>query len=222
MSNLKRDLFALQDLPYREFHASLIPTVDPARIIGIRTPVLRRFAKSFRDAGFLESLPHYYYEENNLHVFLINQIKDFDQCLAAVQAFLPYVDNWATCDSLRPSVFAKNKEALLPAIQGWLQSEHPYTLRFGIEMLMCHYLDRDFEPCYLNWVAKIQTEEYYVQMMVAWYFATALAKQYDAAFPFIEGRRLDPWIHQKTIQKAVESLRVSPAHKEQLKKHRIS
>ena len=211
----------MQDCSYRDFHSRLMPTVEKERIIGIRTPQLRRFSKTVGEAGsFLKELPHYYYEENNLHAFLIAEIKDFDVCLAAVEAFLPYIDNWATCDGLRPKVFAKNTDRLLPRIRVWLASGHPYTVRFGMEMLMCYYLDAQFNPVHLEWVASVSSEEYYVNMMAAWYFATALAKQYDAVLPFIEQRRLSPWVHQKTIQKACESYRITPQQKEYLKKHR--
>ncbi len=221
MNSCQRELFKMQDLDYRSFHAKLIPQIDPQRIIGIPTPRLRAFAKGFCDPSFLTDLPHYYYEENNLHAFIIAQIKDFDTCLLAVDAFLPYVDNWATCDSLRPKAFAKEPGRLLPAIRRWLQSSHPYTVRFAIEMLMCHFLDDCFDPCYPQWVAGVSSSDYYVKMMVAWYFATALAKQYEAVLGYIEHRRLSPWIHQKTIQKAVESHRISPARKIELKKHRL-
>ena len=218
---MKARLFALQDAGYRTFHARLIPTVDADRIIGVRVPDLRRLARSLRGtpeaAAFLRQLPHTYYEENNLHAFLIAAGTDFDRTAAAVDAFLPYVDNWATCDSLRPAVFAKNRRALLPHIRRWLQDPHPYTRRFALEMLLCHYLDDAFDPVYLQWAADVPQDHYYVKMMVAWYFATALAKQYDAALPWLQQNRLPVWVHNKTIQKAVESYRITPERKAYLR-----
>lgn len=210
-------LFALQDPGYRDFHAKLIPTVNKADIIGVRTPQLRRFAKAFckmpQKEQFLRSLPHRYYEENNLHGFLIEQIRDFDDCIAALNDFLPFVDNWATCDMMRPKIFAKHLPALLPQIDRWLHDAHPYTVRFGVEMLMCFYLDEAFQPQHLEKVAALRSEEYYVNMMIAWYFATALAKQYDAALPYIKEHRLAVWTHNKAIQKATESYRITQAQK---------
>ena len=217
---MKDNLFALQDPGYREFHARLMPTVDKVRIIGVRIPALRSLARSISGTpeaeAFLQTLPHEYYEENNLHAFLIAGGKDFTETVAAVEAFLPYIDNWATCDSLRPRIFARHKEALLPYIRRWLASEHPYTVRFGIEMLLCHYLDEAFDPVYLQWAA-IDHGDYYVRMMVAWYFAEALAKQYDAALPWLTHHQLPLWVHNKAIQKAVESRRITPAQKEFLR-----
>ena len=222
MTEIQRKLFEMQDLSYRDFHARLMPTVPKEQIIGIRTPQLRRFAKSFGDVeNFLKELPHYYYEENNLHAFLISEIKEFDRCILALDTFLPYVDNWATCDGLRPKIFAAYPENLLPKIQEWLTSEHPYPVRFAIEMLMCFYLEKNFDPVFPDWVASVSSEDYYVKMMVAWYFSTALAKQYDAVIPYIEQRRLSPWVHKKTIQKACESYRITLQQKEYLKKHRF-
>jgi len=217
---MKDKLFALQDPGYREFHARLMPTVDKARIIGVRIPALRSLARSISGTpeaeAFLQTLPHEYYEENNLHAFLIAGGKDFTETVAAVEAFLPHIDNWATCDSLRPRIFARYKSDLLPYIRRWLASKHPYTVRFGIEMLLCHYLDEAFDPVYLQWAA-IDHGDYYVRMMVAWYFAEALAKQYDAALPWLTQHRLPLWIHNKAIQKAVESRRITPAQKELLR-----
>ncbi|MGI6012866.1 MAG: DNA alkylation repair protein [Oscillospiraceae bacterium] len=214
-------LFALQDLQYREFHCKLIPTVDPKTVIGVRTPALRKLAKELSDlpetAEFLQSLPHKYYEENNLHGFLITSIRDYDRLVAALDAFLPHVDNWATCDLLRPKVFQKHLLELLDQIKRWIQSDHTYTIRFGIEMLMTFYLDEQFQSKYLELVSEVQSEEYYVKMMVAWYFATALAKQYDAVLPYIEEQRLDIWTHNKTIQKAIESYRVTAEQKQYLR-----
>lgn len=214
-------LYAMQDLPYRDFQCRLVPTVAAEAMIGVRTPELRKFARAFAKtpeaAEFLTSLPHRYYEENNLHGFLIESMKDFGQAVAALDIFLPYVDNWATCDLMRPKVFRKNLPELLIAIRRWLTSEETYTIRFGIEMLMTFYLDEEFQPEYLNWVAELKSEEYYVNMMVAWYFATALAKQYGAALPYIQERRLAPWTHNKTIQKAIESYRITDDQKAYLR-----
>ena len=210
-------LFSLRDEKFAAFQARLIPNVAPERIIGVRTPALRKLAKTLRGSGeaeeFLKALPHDFFEENNLHAFLLCEMKDFDACVQAVEDFLPYVDNWATCDQMSPRVFRKNKQALLPYIRCWIASERCYTRRFGTGMLMSHFLDEDFREEYLRLVSDKRSEEYYVNMMIAWYFATALAKQYEAALPYLENRRLDPWVHNKTIQKAVESFRVSDEHK---------
>lgn len=218
-------LFALQDSGYRDFHAKLVPNLDKEKIIGVRTPALRKFAKEFakdsRAEEFISTLPHEFYEENNLHAFLIAEIKDFDRCAAEVSRFLPYVDNWATCDGLSPKAFAKNREKLLPLIDEWMRSKDVYAVRFGIGMLMTHFLDSDFKPEYLDKVAAVKSGEYYINMMAAWYFATALAKQYAAALPLFEEKRLDPWVHNKAIQKAAESFRVTEEHKAYLKTLKI-
>ena len=223
--SIRETLFSLRDEKFAAFQARLIPNVAPERVIGVRTPALRKLAKTLRGSGqaeeFLKALPHEFFEENNLHAFLLCGMKDFDACVQAVEAFLPYVDNWATCDQLRPGVFRKNKQALLPPIRRWIASEQCYTRRFGIGMLMSHFLDEDFREEYLSLVSDIRSEEYYVNMMIAWYFATALAKQYEAALPYLENRRLDPWVHNKAIQKAVESFRVSDGHKTYLKTLKI-
>ena len=222
---ITRALFLLQDTGYRDFQSKLIPTVDPDTIIGVRTPYLRKLAGDLtkRDdiSVFLETLPHRYFDENQLHGFLLSGIKDFDRCLEAVDRFLPYVDNWATCDQLSPRVFRTHRPALLPAIEGWIASGETYKVRFGVGMLMAHYLDQDFEPRFMEMAAEIRSEEYYVNMMIAWYFATALAKQYEAALPYLEERQLPVWIHNKTIQKAVESRRITPEQKTYLKGLRI-
>ena len=219
--NIREMLLSLQDGKFAAFQARLIPNVAPERILGVRTPELRKLAKQLRGSSdaeaFLNTLPHEFFEENNLHAFLLCGIKDFERCVQAVEDFLPYVDNWATCDQLRPKAFARNRQALLPRIRSWLNSDRTYTRRFGIGMLMSHFLDEDFREEYLCWVSDIHSEEYYVNMMIAWYFATALAKQYRAALPYHENRRLDPWVHNKTIQKALESYRVSEEHKACLK-----
>jgi len=214
-------LLAMQDPAYRDFTAKLIPNVDRARIIGIRTPQLRAFAKDFagepESADFLHALPHCYLEENHLHGFLLERIRDYDQCVKALDAFLPYIDNWATCDSLRPACFAKNHARLRPDAERWIGSDALYTRRFGIGMLMTHFLDADFDPRDLDTVAGIETEEYYLSMMQAWYFATALAKQYDAALPYLAERRLQPETHRRAVQKALESRRVSEEQKAYLR-----
>ena len=215
--SIRETLFSLRDEKFAAFQARLIPNVAPERIIGVRTPALRKLAKTLRGSGeaeeFLKALPHDFFEENNLHAFLLCEMKDFDACVQAVEDFLPYVDNWATCDQMSPRVFRKNKQALLPYIRCWIASERCYTRRFGTGMLMSHFLDEDFREEYLRLVSDKRSEEYYVNMMIAWYFATALAKQYEAALPYLKNRRLDPWVHNKTIQKAVESFRVSDEHK---------
>ena len=223
--SIRETLLSLQDGEFAAFQARLLPNIAPERIIGVRTPELRKLAKQLRGSSdgeaFLKALPHEFFEENNLHAFLLCETKDFERCVQAVEEFLPYVDNWATCDQLRPKAFARNKQALLPYIRSWLDSDREYTRRFGIGMLMSHFLDEDFREEYLRWVSDIHSEEYYVNMMIAWYFATALAKQYEAALPFIENRRLDPWVHNKTIQKALESFRVSDERKTYLKTLKI-
>ena len=221
MTEIQERLFELKDEKYRDFNASLIPTVDKAIVIGVRAPALRKLAKELkgspRAAEFTAALPHHYHEENLLHALLINETRDFGLCVEELEAFLPYVDNWAVCDMLGPKVLAKNKEKLMERILLWLESPHAYTRRFAMGMLMSHFLDGDFKEEYLDLVAGVESEEYYVRMMQAWYFATALAKQYDSAVKYIEGRRLEAWTHNKSIQKARESFRVSPEHKEYLK-----
>ena len=223
--SIRETLFSLRDEKFAAFQARLIPNVAPERIIGVRTPALRKLAKTLRGSGeaeeFLKALPHEFFEENNLHAFLLCEMKDFEACVQAVEDFLPYVDNWATCDQMSPGVFRKNKQALLPPIRRWIASEQCYTRRFGIGMLMSHFLDEDFREEYLSLVSDIRSEEYYVNMMIAWYFATALAKQYEAALPYLENRRLAPWVHNKAIQKAVESFRVSDEHKNYLRTLKI-
>lgn len=225
MTEIQQRLFALQDAGYRDFHAALMPTVDKALVIGVRMPALRALAKELKGtepaADFMAQLPHKYYEENNLHAALIGHIRDFDACIAAVERFLPYVDNWATCDMMNPRALTKDKAALLERIRLWLQSSHTYTVRFGMEMLMNHFLEEDFREEYPALVASVRSEEYYVRMMQAWYFATALAKQYEAAVTYLEQRRLGAWVHNKTIQKARESFRVSQEQKEYLKSLKV-
>lgn len=211
-----------QDKEYREFQSKLVPNIDKSTIIGVRTPDMRAIAKELfntPEAGkFLKKLPHKYYEENLVHFFLIAMIKDFDECVAEVERFLPYIDCWPVCDQATPGSFKKNHEKLLPLIKKWIDSEHTYTARFGIRMLMNEFLDEDFKAEYPDWVASKKGDEYYLKMMVAWYFATALAKQYDAAIVYFEEHKLESWTHNKAIQKAIESYRVSDEHKEYLRK----
>ncbi len=218
-------LFGLRDLSYKEFHSKLMPTVPAERVIGVRTPALRKFAKEFgktKEAEeFLVHLPHQYYEENNLHGCLVAGMKDYGRCVEELDRFLPYVDNWATCDLMSPKVFKKHLPELLGKIEEWIAAEQTYVVRFGIGMLMSYYLDGGFDLKYPEMVAEIRSEEYYVNMMVAWYFATALAKQYDAVLPFIEQRRLDQWTHNKAIQKAVESYRITDEQKMYLRTLKI-
>ena len=221
MKEVQEQLFALQDLKYRDFHSKLMPNISKENVIGIRVPVLRKFAKNFAKdpqlQDFLQELPHQYYEENNLHGLLIEQIKDYELCIEELERFLPHIDNWATCDFSEPACFAAHKAELLPQIRQWIASGHTYKVRYGIGMLMRLYLDEDFEPQYLEWAAAVQSEEYYVNMMIAWYLATALAKQWDVAVGYIEKKWLDPWTHNKTIQKARESYRITREQKEYLK-----
>ena len=221
ITNVQTRLFELQDLKYRDFHAKLMPTVNKEKIIGVRTPVLRVFAKKYGKTDeakeYLQILPHQYYEENNLHGLLIEQIKDYDTCLEELERFLPYIDNWATCDMLAVKVVKNHLDTFIDEVYRWMESDHAYTIRFGISMLMRYYLEDAFQMEYPEKVAQIRSEEYYVNMMRAWYFATALAKQYDKILPFIEKQKLDVWTHNKTIQKAIESYRITPEQKEYLR-----
>lgn len=218
---LEETLLSMQDMAYRDFQRRLIPNIAPETIIGVRTPQLRRLARALRGTpeaeDFMAALPHRFFEENQVHAFLIAQEKDFDRCLARVNRFLPAVDNWATCDQLSPRALGTDLPRLLSSIQNWLASHHPYTVRFGVNCLMHWYLGDAFDAAQMERVAGLRHEDYYVRMGVAWYFATALALQYDAALPYIEQRRLSPWTHNKAIQKAMESFRVLPAHKEALR-----
>ena len=218
-------LLAMREEDYAAFSAKLIPNKDPACVLGVRLPALRALAKELRGTpeaeAFLKELPHRYLEEDHLHSFLLAGMRNFEECIAALELFLPFVDNWATCDSLRPACFKKHKGELLEKIQVWLKSDRLYTVRFAIGMLMCHYLDDAFCPEYLQWVKAIESEEYYLNMMCAWYFATALAKQYESTLPLIEARELDKFTHNKSIQKACESFRVSEEHKAHLRQFKI-
>lgn len=222
---IRQELFQLQDKKYREFHSGLVPTIEREKIIGVRVPAMRKLAKALRKDGraeaFLENLPHDYLEENTLHGILISEEKDFEKALEQTKRFVHYIDNWATCDITSPKVFKKHLPQLLGQIDFWLQSEEEFTLRFGIEMLMAFYLDDAFQEEYLEKVAAVTNPAFYVKMMVAWYFATALAKQYEAAIPYLEDHRLEKWTHNKTIQKAVESFRVTEEHKEYLRTLRM-
>ena len=226
IEKVQAELFEMQDLTYRDFHAKLIPTIDKETVIGVRTPMLSAYAKKFGKTAdavtFLEVLPHKYYEENNLHGLLIEQIKDYPACIAAIERFLPYVDNWATCDMIALRTMKKHLDVFIQEVYRWMASDHPYIVRFGIGMLMRYYLDEQFKPEYPEKVAEIKSDEYYVNMMRAWYFATALAKQYDQILPYLEEKKLDTWTHNKTIQKAVESYRIAPEQKRYLRTLRIT
>lgn len=221
VQEIRDRLFALQDPEYRLFQSKLMPTVDPARVIGVRIPDLRKLSRELagteQAAAFVRQLPHDYYEENNLHGFLIVSLRDYGETVAALEAFLPHVDNWATCDLLHPRAFDKRPEALPDQLFRWLQSDRTYTVRFAMGMLMSLYLDEAFRPGYADWVAGVKSEEYYVNMMAAWYFATALAKRWDDVFPYLTDHRLPVWTHNKAIQKAIESRRISPEQKQILR-----
>ena len=236
-AELVKLLLAEQDLKYRDFHASLLPNIDKKTIIGVRVPTMRKIAKEFAAGAtpaelgkFLDKLPHKYFEENQVHLFAVERIKDFDECLRRIEQFLPYIDNWAVCDGKSPKALLKDEARFLERIQAWLKSKHPYTVRFGVNMLMNFFLDERFSKEHLKLVAAIDenlfddvgrvecpTDRYYVQMVIAWYMATALAKQWDATFPYIKGRKLSPWIHAKSIQKACESYRITDEQKKTLR-----
>ena len=227
---MKRDeivteLFKMMDADYAQFQGKLIPTVSSDRVIGVRTPALRAFAKDlYKDPDideFLCTTPHQYFDEDQLHAFVISLEKDFDKCIALVEEFLPFIDNWATCDQLSPKCFKKEQKKLLSYIKVWIKSNHTYTVRFAIGMLMQHYLDDGFKTEYADMVAEVRSDEYYINMMIAWYFATALAKQYESIVPYIEERRLAVWVHNKAIQKSVESYRITAEQKEYLKTLKI-
>ena len=219
--SVEESLRRLRDEKNAAFMANLLPNITPETVLGARMGDLRALAGRLRDteeaARFLEALPHALYEENLLHALLISDLRSYDESLAALERFLPFVDNWAVCDALRPRPFARHRAELPEQIRGWMASDAPFIRRFGLEMLMVHYLDGDFAPEYLDWAAEMRGGDYYANMMIAWYFATALAKQYDATLPVLEQNRLEKWTHNKTIQKAVESFRVSEEHKAYLK-----
>ena len=214
-------LFQARDEEYGKFQSKLIPEIADNNFIGVRTPELRKIAKTLSKdpniGDFLNELPHRYFDEDQLHSFIISEIKDMDKCIEEVERFLPYVNNWATCDQLTPKAFKKHKNKLLEKIKVWIASDKTYTVRFAMEMLMTHFLDDEFDISYPEMVAGVKSEEYYIRMMQAWYFATALAKQYEAVLPFITDRKLDKWTHNKAIQKSVESRRISQETKDYLK-----
>lgn len=223
--HVRKDLFDMQDDAYRAFHSKLIPNVSPDVIIGVRTPALRKYAKEMSKTSqaeeYLAILPHTYYDENNLHAFLIEELKDYTTAIHALDTFLPYVDNWATCDMMSPKVFKQHLPELIIKIKEWINADHIYMKRFAMCMLMKFYLDENFKPEYLDLVASVKSDEYYVNMVIAWFFATALAKQYKETLPYIEQCRLDKWVHNKAIQKAVESYRITSAQKDYLKTLKI-
>ena len=217
-------LCEMQDETYRSFQASLIPELKAERMIGVRTPELRAYAKELLASGdytdFISTLPHEYFDEMQLHAFIISELKDFEQCMSEVERFLPHVDNWATCDQLSPKIFGKKKsgrlvysDSLLERINKWIESDRTYTVRFGIKMLMQHYLDDEFDVSYMDRVAAVRSDEYYINMMIAWYFATALAKKWDESQAVLKECRLDKWTHNKAIQKAIESRRIEDEQK---------
>ncbi len=218
-------LFELRDEKYAIFSSKLTPNIKKDNVIGVRVPIIRKLAKEYlkneESKYFLNTLPHKYYDENMLHGLLISEIKDYDECINYLDKFLPYVDNWAVCDTMSPQIFKKNKIQLMDNINRWTKSKHLYTARFGLRMLMCHFLDDDFKKEYLDIAARIKTNEYYLQMMIAWFYATALAKQWESSLVYLEEKKLDTWIHNKTIQKACESSRITKEQKEYLKKLKI-
>ena len=221
IADLHRKLHELRDMKYRDMQIKIIPTIEPGTVIGVRTPELKTIAKEMLKAGdykdFLEGLPHKYFEENQLHAFIISGIKDLDECMERLEEFLPYVDNWATCDQMSPKVLKSHRDILLTHIKEWILSDKTYTKRFGIKMLMDHFLDDDYDPIYPEMVAGLRSEEYYINMMIAWYFATALAKQYESVLPYIEKKKLDLWTHNKAIQKSIESYRIPEDRKQYLR-----
>lgn len=227
MRNIREELLQLEDLAYKDFLSRLIPTVDKNKIIGIRAPILRKYAKNLfkedQEAAlyFLENLPHLYYEENNLHGFLIEEIKDFERTLQITKAFLPFIDNWATCDSFSPKVFKKHPERMFNEASKWIESKYTYTIRYGIGVYLSNFLDEEFKPEILEIVSKISSEEYYVKMMIAWFFSFAIIKQKDIALLYLEQRKLEKWIHNKTIQKCIDSRRISEEDKNYLRSLRI-
>lgn len=222
---IQKGLFELSDPEYKEFHSRLMPNIPKDNIIGVRIPQLRKFAMAMaKDPeidGFLENLPHQYYDENNVHAFILEKKKDFDELIRLLSDFLPYVNNWATCDMMRPKVFAKHKKELIPYLYRWMESKDVYAVRFAIGMFMTFYLDEDFDMEYPTRIAQIRSEEYYIRMMVAWYFATALAKQYDRILPFFTTQTMDTWTHNKAIQKARESNRITKEQKDYLNTWKI-
>ena len=225
VTQIREELFALQDEKYRDFTKNLTPGLEADSFIGVRTPALKKLAKVYAKADgieeFLGDLPHKYFEENQLHAFLISEIKDYETCIREINRFLPYVNNWATCDQMSPKVFAKHKKELLGEVKIWIKSKETYTVRYAIGTLMRHYLDDDYDEKYPKMVAAVKSEEYYINMMIAWYFATALAKRYESILPYIENQKLSKWTHNKTIQKAIESYRITPEQKEYLRSLKV-
>lgn len=225
IDDIRKELYAQQDLGYKALQERTINNIDPDSIIGVRTPALRAYAKELgkrEDVSvFLKDVPHKFFDEDQLHAFIISGMKDYDACMNELEKFLPYVNNWATCDQMSPKVFKKHKAELLKHIKVWIKSKETYTIRFGVGMLMEHFLDEDFDPKYPEMVSKLRSEEYYVNMMIAWYYATALAKQYEAVISYIEENRLAVWTHNKAIQKSIESYRITPEQKEYLRSLKI-
>ena len=227
MTEIQKILFEYQDAKYADFSAKLVPTLPRQAFIGVRSPCYKEIVSRVKELppgelqSFLKNLPHKYHEENSLHIALINKIKTFDECLSQLEHFLPYINNWAISDALNPPVLKKNRKQLLPKLQKWMQDQAPYTKRVGLLLLMKYFLDDAFDPAYLELPASIRSQEYYVNMMIAWFFAEALVKQWESAIPYIQNKKLAPWTHNKTIQKACESFRISPEHKEYLKSLKI-
>ena len=225
MTPIQKQLFELQDIGYKEFHSKLMPTVCKDKIIGVRVPQLRKFAKELNKsdlkADFLNTLPHKYYEEDNLHAFLIEQIKDFNECISILDNFLLFVDNWATCDMMTPKILGKNPDSLYAKIQEWAKSEHTYTVRFAVVTLMKFFMDERLDKKHLKLLLRIKSDEYYINMAIAWYLATALSSRWDLVIPYIENKKFDKWIHNKAIQKSIESYRITKEQKEYLKTLKI-
>ena len=227
MTPIQKILFEFQDEKYADFSAKLVPTLPRESFIGVRSPCYKEIVKQVKELppaelqSFLQTLPHKYHEENSLHIALINKIKAYDECLAELELFLPYINSWAISDALNPPVLKKNRQVLLPKLEEWIQAPAPFTKRVGLLLLMKYFLDDDFKPSYLELPAKIRSEEYYVNMMIAWFFAEALVKQWDATLPYIQNKKLAPWTHNKAIQKACESFRISQEKKEFLKQIKV-
>lgn len=225
MTEIQEELFSLQDLKYKEFQAKLMPNINPEYIIGVRNPnsknIAKKIIKQNKADEFVSKLPHKYYEENNVQAYIINETKDYEKVILMLKDFLTYVNNWATCDIISPTIFKKNIDKLINEITIWIKSCNTYTVRFGIRMLMCFFLDENFKKEYLNIPLEVKSDEYYINMMIAWFYATALVKQYDKTIKIIEDKSLDKWVHNKTIQKAVESFRVSDEHKKYLRSLKI-
>lgn len=219
---IQEELFKLQDISYKEFHSKLIPTIDKNTIIGIRIPLLRSFAQKIKYTKeadkFLNTLPHTYYDENVLHALLLSEMTDYETFIKSMQAFLPYIDNWAVCDVLKPKSIKKHKQIFIDEIKSWISSKDTYTIRFGVVMLMTYYLDEDYQKDYLNYPLQVKSDEYYVNMAISWFYATALAKHYDEVVKILKDKKLSVWVHNKTIQKAIESYRITKEQKEELKK----